>query len=288
MNRLSNERRAGVLTCLNEGVSIRSAVRITGAAKDTILRLLAEAGEFCRIYQDYRLRNLSCERIEADEIWSFVGAKHRNARSAGQGDIWTFTAIDVDTRLMASWFLGDRSLESACAFMEDLASRVTGRIQLTTDGWQGYPESVRRAFGYRIDYSQLVKNFGLDPELPQKERRYSPTTCIGSRNDWVIGDPDMDRVSTSIVERANLGIRTSMRRYTRLTNSHSKKAKNHVHAFNVYTMVYNFCRPHGALTTERGGRKTNASDGGEPRGAAVDDAGDGGADGLGEGAPEEL
>ena len=255
MNRLSNERRAKVLQLLNEGVSIRATSRITGTAKQTILNLLAEAGGFCSSYQDRRLRNLRCERIEADEIWSFVGAKRRNARTPDQGDIWTFTAIDPDTKLMVSWLVGDRSEESAQLFMLDLAERLAGRVQITTDGHGMYLTAIRRAFGYRIDYGQVVKDFSR--ALPRSgNEKYSPPGVRSMYKRRLIGNPDMNRVSTSIVERSNLTMRMSVRRCTRLTNAFSKKAENHAHAMNLWFMGYNFCKPHTTLTGQADGQQT--------------------------------
>ena len=178
---------------MNEGVSVRSTSRITGAAKATILRLLADAGEFASIYQDCRLQNLRCERIEADEIWSFVGAKRLDARHADQGDIWTFTAIDPDTKFMVSWFVGDRSDESAILFMKDLAERLASRVQLTADGHRMYLTAIRQAFGHRIDYARVVKDFGGLPD-PGNEK-YSPPGVSSVRKRRLIGNPRMDRVS---------------------------------------------------------------------------------------------
>ncbi|MDE0247852.1 MAG: IS1 family transposase [Gammaproteobacteria bacterium] len=255
MNRLSDERRAAILQCLTEGVSIRATSRLTGAAKGTILRLIAEAGEFASVYQDFRLQNLRCKRIEADELWAFVGAKRLNARHEHQGDIWTFTAIDPDTKLMVSWFVGDRSEESAIHFMADLADRLAGRVQISTDGHGMYLTAIREAFGHRVDYGQVVKDFRRAPPEPGNEK-YSPPGVKAVRKRRLIGDPDMDRVSTSIVERANLPVRQNLRRFTRLTNGFSKKATNHAHAVSLGFLAYNFCHPHTTLTKARDGQKT--------------------------------
>jgi IS1 family transposase len=256
MNKLSDQRRAQILRCLTEGTSIRATARITDTAKATVLKLLVEVGEFCSLYQDLVLRNLPCERIEADEIWAYVGAKRKNAKRTGDGDLWTFTAIDPDSKLMVSWLVGDRSEESATAFMLDLASRVSGKIQLTTDGHGMYLPAIRKAFSWRdVDYAMLVKTFG-QPNTEEERRRYSPPVCTGAKKIRVIGNPNPDLVSTSYVERANLTMRMSMRRFTRLTNAFSRKAENHAHAVSLSFMFYNFCQPHGTLTKARGGLKT--------------------------------
>lgn len=257
MNKLDSARRAAVIRALVEGNSIRSTARLTGTAKATVLKLLVEVGEFCSIYQDIVLRNLTCKRIEADEIWAFVGAKQRNAKREGDGDIWTFTAIDADSKLMVSWLVGARSAENAEEFMTDVASRLANRVQLTTDGHRMYLTAVEKAFGWnQVDFAQLVKEYGQtdDPQNPSK--RYSPAVCTGTTKAWVMGKPDMDKVSTSYVERANLSIRMQQRRFTRLTNGFSKKAENHAHAVSLYFFFYNFCRTHTTLTKTAGGIQT--------------------------------
>ena len=256
MNKLSDAKRAAILRCLTEGSSVRSTARMTDTAKGTVLSLLVEAGEFCSIYQDLKLRNLSCERIEADEIWAFCRTKERHASRDGDGDIWTFTAIDPDTKLMVTWLVGDRSQDNATAFMQDIAHRVTGKIQLTTDGHTIYQHAVRRAFDWHdVDYAQLVKSYGQVGTM-QEQRRYSPPVCTGCKKMRVIGRPNPDHVSTSMVERSNLSLRMTSRRFTRLTNGFSKKAENHAHAVSLTFFAYNFCTPHGTLTKERGGIKT--------------------------------
>ncbi|MEP7098159.1 MAG: IS1 family transposase [Dokdonella sp.] len=242
-----------MVRCLVEGNSIRATCRLTGAAKATVLKLLVELGEFCSVYQDHVLRNLHCQRVEADEIWAFVGAKARNATRSGDGDIWTFTAIDPDSKLMLTWLVGGRTPENADCFIADVADRVAGRIQLTTDGHGMYLTAVRRAFDIgEVDYAMLVKTYGTATagEVSQA-RKYSPMVCTGAKKERMIGRPDMDLVSTSIVERANLSMRTQMRRFTGLTNGFSKKAENHAHAVSLYFMYYNFCRPHTTLTKAR-------------------------------------
>ena len=221
---------------------------MTGAAKATVLKLLVEAGEFCSVYQDHVLRNLPTRRVEVDEIWAFVGAKQKRARRDGDGDIWTYTAIDSDSKLMISWLVGARNTENATDFMRDVASRLASRVQLTTDGHPMYLTAVERAFGWsKVDYAQLVKSYG-QPEGQEGQRRYSPPVCNGATKHWVMGKPDEALVSTSYVERSNLTLRMQQRRFTRLTNAFSKKAENHAHAVSLYFMHYNFCRKHQTLT----------------------------------------
>ncbi len=255
MNRLSTEKRAAILRCLTEGASIRSTARITGTAKATVLKLLVEAGEFCSIYQDHVLTRLHSQRIQVDEIWAFVGAKEKNAKHDGHGDIWTFTALDPDTKLMVSWLVGERSQENAITFMRDLSGRMRGKIQLTTDGHRMYPNAVRVAFHWKdVDYAQVVKAFN-QPSVEER-RRYSPAKCTAVRKERVIGRPNPDHISTSLVERTNFTLRTTTRRFTRLTSGYSRKAENHAHAVSLAFMAYNFCTPHGTLTKHRGGIKT--------------------------------
>jgi len=257
MNKLTSERRAAIVRALVEGNSVRSTARLTGTAKATVLKLLVELGEFCSIYQDHVLTNLPCKRIEADEIWAFVGAKQRNATRAGDGDIWTFTAIDADSKLMVSWLVGARSSDNARTFMDDVAARLANRVQLTTDGHHMYLTAVETAFGWNgADFAQLVKTYGVTDDPKNPARRYSPAVCTGATKEWVMGKPDMEKVSTSYVERANLTMRMGMRRFRRLTNGFSKKAENHAHAVSLYFMFYNFCRPHATLTKTLGGVHT--------------------------------
>lgn len=255
MNRLSDAQRAAVVRCLIEGNSVRSTARITGTAKGTVLKLLAEVGEFCSIYQDMTLRNLPCERIEVDEIWAFVGAKQKNAKQAGHGDIWTFTCIDPDSKLMVSWMVGDRSPETASMFLCDVAERMSRKVQLSTDGHGMYETAVRAAFDHRtVAWAKIIKKYGSPPQ--QDQRRYSPAVCTGVEKQRCIGSPDPDLVSTSMVERSNFMLRTTTRRFTRLSSGFSKKAENHAHAVSLAFMAYNFVTPHGTLTKARGGLKT--------------------------------
>jgi len=252
---LPTAKKAAVLKALTEGASIRAAGRMVGVSKTTVLKLLVEVGEFCAGYQNYILRNLPCRKVQADEIWAFVGAKAKNARTPGFGDIWTFVAVDADTKLVVSWLVGGRNGEHAEIFMRDVASRLAHRVQLTTDGHTMYLAAVENAFGWNgVDFAQLQKVYGSEPE---GERRYSPPICLGAIKRWVTGNPDEDHVSTSYVERANLSIRMHTRRFTRLTNGFSKKAENHMHAVALHFFVANFCRAHMTLTKARGGVHTS-------------------------------
>ena len=249
MNRLSVERRAQILRCLVEGNSIRATSRITGAAKNTVVKLLVDAGKACSEYQDKTLRNLSCKRFQCDEIWSFCYAKQKNVPAQhkgvfGYGDIWTWTAICADTKLIPAWLIGDRSAEAGYTFVKDLASRLKHRIQLTTDGYKVYLEAVEEAFGSEIDYAMLIKIYGLDSE---GEKRYSPAKIIETKSNVVIGNPDRKHISTSYAERQNLTMRMSMRRFTRLTDGFSKKVENLAHAVSLHFMYYNFARIHRSL-----------------------------------------
>jgi IS1 family transposase len=249
MNKLTRAKRAQILALMVEGVSIRSITRLTGASKNTVAKLLVEAGTACREYQDATLRNLPCKRVQCDEIWSFVYAKQKNVPESmrdtpGVGSVWTWTAICADTKLIASFHVGTRDAGCAYEFMTDLASRLQGRVQLTTDGHSAYLNAVRDAFGRDIDYAMLIKLYG---ESVDKEGRYSPPTCIGTRTDEIIGYPKAEHISTSYVERQNLSMRMGMRRFTRLTNAFSKKIENHQHAIAIYFMHYNFVRIHKTL-----------------------------------------
>jgi IS1 family transposase len=248
MNRLNTAKRVAVVSALVEGCSIRSTVRMTGVSKNTIAKLLLELGAACTKYQDATLRNLPCKRLQCDEIWSFVGGKDKNLstdqKAAGLGSIWTWTAIDADTKLIASWLVGSRDAESAYEFMQDVAGRLRGRVQLTTDGYKPYLNAVEAAFGADIDYAVLQKIYGNEAN---PEKRYSPAVCLGCKVETETGDPDPKHISTSYVERQNLTMRMSMRRFTRLTNAFSKKVENHAAAVALYFMYYNFCRVHQTL-----------------------------------------
>jgi IS1 family transposase len=248
MKTLTTSDRARVVAALVEGNSIRSTVRITGIAKNTVAKLVADLGEACMSYHDAHVRNLHVRRLQCDEIWQFVGAKAKNARAdkkaEGWGDTWTWTAIDADTKLCVSYLVGGRDGGWAKEFMEDCASRIRNRVQITTDGHKAYLEAVENAFGADIDYAQLQKIYGAPSE---NETRYSPAKCIGTDMKVVSGNPNPRHISTSYVERQNLTMRMHMRRFTRLTNGFSKKIENHIAAVAMYFMYYNFCRVHSTL-----------------------------------------
>jgi IS1 family transposase len=251
MNKLPIEKRRQILAMLCEGSSMRSISRIADVSINTVSKLLVEAGEACLTIHDETVRNVKASRIQCDEIWSFCYAKQANVPTAkdapeGAGDVWTWTAIDSDTKLMVSYFVGDRGGESAMILMDDLRARLSNRVQLTTDGHRAYLEAVEGAFGADVDYAQLVKLYGA-AEGRGPEKRYSPAECTGIRKRRVEGNPDAAHVSTSHVERMNLSIRMQNRRFTRLTNAFSKKLDNHIHALALYFAFYNFRRIHKSL-----------------------------------------
>jgi IS1 family transposase len=251
MKMLSVTDRTKALTLLVEGMGINAACRVTGISKTAILKLLANVGEACLAYQDRVMRNLKCKRLQCDEIWSFVGKKEKNVRTGeekmrGMGDAWTWTAIDPDSKLIPCWYVGPRNGDSAKEFIGDLASRLAARVQLTTDGLKAYLSAVESAFGSEIDYAMLVKLYGPTYGNAQ-ERRYSPAECCGAVKGALCGDPSEKHISTSHVERSNLTMRMHMRRFTRLTNGHSKKLENHMHAIALNFMFYNFCKIHSTL-----------------------------------------
>ena len=249
-NFISIEKRTAVITALVEGCSIRSTVRMTGVSKGAILRLLESVGTACAEYQDKAIRNVAAKRIQVDEIWSFVGAKQKNVKphhfddGGYAGDVWTFTASEAQSKLVISWMAGSRDAGTATAFLQDVEGRLANRVQLTTDGHKMYLNAVADAFGSGIDFAQLVKVYGNNPE---GQTRYSPAQCLGTKRIAVIGDPDQDHVSTSYVERQNLNMRMGMRRFTRLTNAFSKKMENHIHMLAIFHMWYNFARVHQTL-----------------------------------------
>ena len=246
MNYLANADRARIVSALVEGNSIRSIVRMTGFSHNTVAKLLVDLGQACDAYHDKNVRNVAAKRVQCDEIWSFVGAKAKNVprEKDGQwGDVWTWTALDADTKLMISYAVGNRGAETANYFMGDLASRVASRIQITTDGHKVYARAIEGAFGADVDYAMLIKLYGND----SFDRRYSTGDCIGTQTAILAGSPDPAHISTSFVERQNLTMRMSMRRFTRLTNAFSKKLDNHAAAIALHFMHYNFCRIHKTL-----------------------------------------
>lgn len=249
MNRLTTQKRAQILGLLVEGMSLRAASRIADCSINTVTKLLVEVGTACAEFHDKAVRNLPCKRVQCDEIWSFVGAKQKNApedrKAAGDmGDVWTWTALCADTKMIASYAVGRRDALAASHFVSDLRDRLANRIQLTTDGNRLYVDAVEKAFGADIDYAMLVKIYG---EAPEGQRRYSPPEVIETKIQVVQGNPDKGQVSTSLVERQNLTMRMSMRRFTRLTNAFSKKLDNHEHAIALHFMYYNFGRIHKSL-----------------------------------------
>lgn len=249
MNRLSKEKRARVIACLVEGMSIRATVRITGVAKNTVQKLLLELGEVCAAYADENIRGLRSESVQCDEIWAFCYAKEKNVPEErkgewGYGDVWTWTAIDADSKLMVSWMVGRRDGEHAETFLEDVASRMDSRPQITTDGLQAYRYAVLSAFEGQVDYAVIQKIYGSSEVKPG---RYSPPVCKGCKKKVVAGNPDPEKVSTSYVERSNLTMRMGMRRMTRLTNGFSKKVANLEAAVSLHFMHYNFVRVHQTL-----------------------------------------
>ena len=254
MNRLPLDMRERVLACLCEGMSIRATVRVTGVAKNTIQKLLHDVGNACWGFQNEVLRDLQCERLQCDEIWSFVHTKDRNMMPGkrgvvGHGSVWTWTGIDPDTKLIVTWHLGQRERMDAQMFVRDLASRVTSeRVQITTDGLGSYAAAIERWFYHRADYATEIKDFGyLGDENP--DQKYSPMIVKSVKRRTLYGVPDPDHITTSHVERNNLTMRMSMRRFTRLTNAFSKKIENHALALSLHFMYYNFVRVHSTIKT---------------------------------------
>jgi IS1 family transposase len=249
MNKLDRQVRARILHLLCEGSSIRAVTRLTGASKNTVTKLVVDAGRGCAAYQDRVLRNLPCRRAQLDEIWNFVYAKHDNVRMAkaapiDAGDVWTWTAIDAENKLLITWLVADRTTDSALTFVHDLKQRLANRVQLTSDGHRPYLLAVDTVFGNDVDYAMLQKLYGADPA---GEKRYSPAKCIGARKAAITGNPDPKHISTSYSERQNLTMRMHMRRFTRLTKAFSKKVENHAAAVALHAMYYNFVRIHQTL-----------------------------------------
>lgn len=250
MNRIPRDKRSQIIRLLVEGSSIRLISRITGSSKNTIVKLLADVGSKCLDYQDEVLRNLPCRHLQCDEIWSFCYAKEKNAPEEkrgefGYGDVWTWTALCGDTMLVPCWHIGRRTVIDAEMFINDLAARMTTRVQLTTDEHRACLEAVEGAFGGEVDYAMLVKLYGPSPE--GRERRYSPAECTGTEKRIISGKPDSQHISTSFVKRQNLTTRMGMRRFTRLTNGFPKKIENLAHAVSLHYMYYNFARIHQSL-----------------------------------------
>ncbi len=253
MYTLTLDKKVQVISSLVEGNSIRATCRMTGVAKGTAIRLLASVGKACADYQDVMLRNLPCKQIQCDEIWSFCYAKDKNVPEQykgkfGFGDVWTWTAIDADTKLVPSWLIGFRDAPHAYRFMQDLKKRLANRIQITTDGHSSYLWAIENTFGSEVDSAMLIKLYGQQPD---GEKRYSPAQCIATRQQVLQGNLDLKKISTSYVERQNLTMRMNMRRFTRLTNAFSKKIENLEYAVALHFMYYNFCRPHKTLNLKR-------------------------------------
>lgn len=250
MNQLPLSKRAQIITLLVEGNSLRSTSRITGCSINTVTKLLVEVGKACQQFHNESVVHLQSKKVQCDEIWSFVYAKQKNVpeemkEDKGVGDVWTWTAIDADSKLIVSWLVADHSAEAAEAFMKDVASRLDNRVQLTTDGLQKYILAVDTAFGYAIDFAQLHKVYGQN--TTNEDRRYSPAECIGTKKKVISGNPERKAISTSYIERQNLTMRMHMRRFTRLTNGFSKKIDNHCFAIALHFVYYNFVKVHKTL-----------------------------------------
>jgi IS1 family transposase len=253
MNKLPIAKKVQIINCLVEGMSLRATSRLADVSINTVTKLLVDTGKACQSFHDEQVHSLNCKRVQCDEIWSFVYAKQRNANSIVNsevdkaGDVWTWTAIDADTKLVLSYYVGDRDAYAAYEFMKDIKSRVNNRIQLTTDGHKAYLVAVPDAFGSKIDYAMLIKLYGEPTGATSSERKYSPGDCTGFEKKRILGKPEAEHVSTSYVERQNLTMRMHMRRFTRLTNAFSKKMENHCYAIALHFVYYNFCKIHKTL-----------------------------------------
>jgi IS1 family transposase len=251
MNKLPLEKRKQIVQLLVEGNSLRSTSRIADVSINTVTKLLVSVGAACAEFHNEKVVNVKSQRIQCDEIWSFVQAKEKNAteeqKETGAGDVWTWTAIDADSKLIVSWLVGERDAVAANYFMHDVSLRLTNRVQLTTDGHHAYLDAVDNAFKLDVDYAQLVKLYGAPTGTSQTERKYSPNECNGTKTNVVSGEPNPKFISTSYVERQNLTMRMHMRRFTRLTNAFSKKLENHCHAIALHFVYYNFARIHKSL-----------------------------------------
>jgi IS1 family transposase len=250
MNRLDSSKRKQIIAALVEGTSCRAVARMAGVSRNSVASLLLDVGAACAEYQDKALRNLKCQRVQCDEIWSFVGSKDKNLPvdkqgQFGYGSVWTWVALDADTKLCCTWMVGNRGASAASEFIKDLSERLSNRIQLTTDGHNVYVNAVEQSFGSDIDYAMLIKIYGSD--VPPGDARYSPAEVISCRAVDITGKPDPKHISTSYVERQNLTMRMHMRRFTRLTNAFSKKLENHIAAISLHFMYYNFVRIHQTL-----------------------------------------
>lgn len=251
MNKLPIEKRKQIINLLVEGNSLRSCSRIADVSINTVTKLLVDVGRACQEFHNNTVVNVKSERVQCDEIWSFCYAKQKNVSQdmpEGSGDVWTWTAFDADSKLIVSWYVGDREAGSAYEFMNDVADRLSNRVQLTTDGHKAYLSAVENAFNNDIDYAMLVKMYGGSEGTNQQEKKYSPAECTGCKKTRISGEPNEKFVSTSYVERQNLTMRMHMRRFTRLTNAFSKKLENHGYAIALHFVYYNFCNLHKSLS----------------------------------------